>query len=194
MSATDIERRLPHPPGREGPGAAPPAWDGVDEAGDESFPASDPPSFSPVTSISSPSPPGKKTAADLMTPNPLSIRDGATVAEAVAFLTEKGFSAAPVIDEAGRPVGVISRTDILLHERENAFGAGNPGRRPAGRPEVLVRNLMTPALFAVSPEATADQVADQMIALNVHRLFVSDPSGVLVGVITALDLLRHLRS
>src|SRR5262245_66598141 len=61
---------------------------------------------------------GAKTAADLMTPNPLSIDEGATVREATAFLTDKGFSAAPVIDAAGRPVGVLSRTDILVHDRE----------------------------------------------------------------------------
>jgi len=54
------------------------------------------------------------TAADLLTPNPLSISQNATVKEAVAFLTDKGFSAAPVIDEAGRPVGVLSRADIVV--------------------------------------------------------------------------------
>src|SRR6516225_1949447 len=59
-----------------------------------------------------------ETAADLMTPDPLSIRADATVHEAVAFLTDKGFSAAPVIDKAGRPVGVLSRADIIVYDRE----------------------------------------------------------------------------
>jgi CBS domain-containing protein len=36
-------------------------------------------------------------------------------------------------------------------------------------------------------------VAEQMVALNVHRLFVVSRDGILVGVISALDLLRHLR-
>ena len=58
------------------------------------------------------------TAADLMMPNPVSIRDNALVREAVVLLTTKAFSAAPVIDAAGRPVGVISRSDILVHDRE----------------------------------------------------------------------------
>jgi CBS domain-containing protein len=31
-----------------------------------------------------------------------------------------------------------------------------------------------------------------MVALKVHRLFVVDADGVLVGVISALDVLRHM--
>src|SRR5262245_21606428 len=54
-----------------------------------------------------------ETAAALMTPDPLSIREDATVHEAVSFLTDNGFSAAPVVDKAGRPVGVLSRADII---------------------------------------------------------------------------------
>lgn len=60
------------------------------------------------------------TAADLMTPNPVSIGQNATVKEAAAFLTDRGFSAAPVMDEAGRPVGVLSRADIVVHHRQKA--------------------------------------------------------------------------
>jgi hypothetical protein len=31
-----------------------------------------------------------------------------------------------------------------------------------------------------------------MVGLKVHRLFVVEQSGVLIGVISALDVLRHL--
>src|SRR2546423_1313011 len=59
-----------------------------------------------------------ETAADLMVANPISLRADANVREALVLLTDKGFSAAPVIDEAGRPVGVLSRGDLLVHDRE----------------------------------------------------------------------------
>jgi CBS domain-containing protein len=63
-----------------------------------------------------------------MTPNPVSIREGATVREAVELLTGRGISGGPVIDEAGRPVGVLSRADILVHDREavDCDGARKP--------------------------------------------------------------------
>src|SRR5262249_49001743 len=56
------------------------------------------------------------TAKDLMWPDPVSIDESATIREGVAFLVDKGFSAAPVIDRAGRPVGVLSRADVLVHD------------------------------------------------------------------------------
>ena len=59
-----------------------------------------------------------RTAAELMKANPVSIRADASVREALEVLTDRGFGAAPVIDEAGRPVGVLSRSDILVHDRE----------------------------------------------------------------------------
>ena len=51
---------------------------------------------------------------------------------------------------------------------------------------------MTPAVFAVSPDAPARRVVEEMLALRVHRLFVVDQSGFLVGVISAMDILRNL--
>ena len=150
------------------------------------------------------------TAADLMMPNPISIRADATVREAVEALTDHGFSAAPVIDDAGRPVGVLSRADILVHDREKAAGpaapyyertdlttgAGEhlgPGFHIEAVDATRVRDIMTPAVFSVRPTAPAASVVEQMLELKVHRLYVVEDDGTLVGVITALDLLRHLR-
>jgi CBS domain-containing protein len=51
---------------------------------------------------------------------------------------------------------------------------------------------MTPVVFCVRPDASAREVVETMVDLGVRRLFVVDNSGVLVGVISALDVLRHL--
>jgi CBS domain-containing protein len=127
-----------------------------------------------------------RTAADLMTPNPISVRDKGLVADAVTLLTRKGLHAAPVIDESGRPVGVLSYTDVLVHEHARR-DAGS-----AGFDEALIRDLMTPAVFSVPVDAPAGRVVADMVALNVHQLYVVDTANVLVGVVTALDVLRHL--
>ena len=59
------------------------------------------------------------TASDLMVPNPISLRAEANVAEAMLLFTEKGITAAPVIDDSERPIGVISRSDLLIHQCED---------------------------------------------------------------------------
>ncbi len=120
-----------------------------------------------------------RTAAELMTPNPVSIGQGATVTQAAAFLTGRGISAAPVIDEAGRPVGVVSRSDILAR-----YQAASADRTP-------VHAVMTPAVLCVRPDAAAREVVEAMVGLGVRRLFVVD-DGVLVGVVSAFDVLRGL--
>lgn len=151
-----------------------------------------------------------QTAADLMAPNPISISADANVREALALLTDKGFSAAPVINEAGHPVGVVSRGDLLLHDREKvdhltpspAFFYEQDLRSRKGKPvegfqvenvdQTTVADIMTPALFSVRPGDPASKVVKDMVSLHVHRLFVVDEAGVLVGVITSMDVLKRL--
>jgi CBS-domain-containing membrane protein len=142
-----------------------------------------------------------ETAADLMTDNPVSIRSEASVMEAVALLTDRGFSAAPVIDEAGRPIGVVSRADILVHDRESHRAPVFPEGRtiPEGFgvencDPAVVGDIMTPGVFAVGLDTPAASVVEQLLALRVHRLFVVDADGLLVGVVSAVDVLRHLHA
>jgi len=52
---------------------------------------------------------------------------------------------------------------------------------------------MTPAVFAVSPDTPVHRVVSDMVGLHVHRLFVVDADGILVGVISTMDVLKHLR-
>ena len=131
------------------------------------------------------------TAADLMTRNPVAIRQEASLQEAAGLMLDKDVSALPVLNESGRPVGVLSRTDIVRRFRE-AAEAGTVPRSSASA--VRVRDVMTAALLSVSPSMTALEVVAQMLGLgNVHQLFVVDDAGALVGVISARDVLRRLR-
>jgi CBS domain-containing protein len=127
-----------------------------------------------------------ETASDLMSPEPVSLHPDATLPEALAFFIDRNVSGAAVLDETGRPIGVVSHSDILIHHRERTPA-------PAGSPPP-VRELMTPAVFCVRADSPAHKVVEQMRELNVHRLFVTDDAGRLVGVVTAMDVLRKLEA
>jgi|SRR5579875_1360124 CBS domain-containing protein len=153
-------------------------------------------------------------AKDLMRPNPVSIRRDASIREALELLMHRGFGAAPVIDEAGRPVGVVSRTDILIHEQECVRHARVPNfggsRCDCSDWDVFpdlswaddfsveatipatVGEIMTPAIFTVALDTPAREVVRRMLELKVHHLFVLDEDKALVGVISPLDVMRHL--
>lgn len=88
-------------------------------------------------------------------------------------------------------MGVVSRADVLIHDREAVDYA--EADDDAGKGGSRVRDIMTPAVFCVSPDAAASRVVREMIDLRVHRLFVVDDLGTLVGVISVLDLLHRLK-
>jgi predicted transcriptional regulator len=118
---------------------------------------------------------------DLMTPNPVSVRHGITIRAAATFLAAHGIGAAPVVNDAGRAVGVLSRADVLL-----AVNAGLDG--------APVREVMSPGVIAVQPNADALQATEIMTRCMVRRVFVVDDDDVPVGVISATDLFRGLVS
>ncbi len=152
-------------------------------------------------------------ADDVMTRNPISLGEELTVHEAVVFLTERRISAAPVINEAGRPVGVVSEADILRHNREHAEHLYwlpqkdvdreltlETGEHLSGKsfevevPDVtLVKDIMNPVIYAVRHTTPIFEVVNQLVKRRIHRLFVVDDGGSLVGVITTLDVLSRLR-
>jgi CBS domain-containing protein len=150
-----------------------------------------------------------RTAGDVMAPRPLSISQQATAQEAAAFLIETGLRAVPVINEAGRPVGVLSRSDLVRYQSTqpelsrlsaalDEWTARPNGRDLAaadhwsGRGATPVHEIMTPAVVCVPLDAPLDQVIAKMLQLQIHTVFVLDGSDVLVGVVSALDVLRAL--
>lgn len=146
-----------------------------------------------------------RTAEDLMSVNPISIEAGASIREAIELMTEHNFRAAPVIDDAGRPIGVISQMDILLHNREHPWHRAEGdtdwilegGKLPEGFSEEIVdrttvEEIMTPFVLAVTPDTPAKTVVTQLLSQKVHHLFVVDDTETLIGVISSLDVLRRL--
>ncbi len=144
------------------------------------------------------------TAAELMMANPISLRASASLPEATKLFREKGISAAPVIDSAGHPIGVVSRSDLLIHQSvsnegkshsyyDDADVARREGSDEEAESPMTVADVMTPAVFAVAPDTPSHKVVQDMLGFQVHRLFVVGADGVLVGVISSMDILRHLK-
>lgn len=124
--------------------------------------------------------------SDLMRTDVKTIGPDATIAEAVELLAEEHVSGLPVVDKHDRIVGVLSSTDILEAEAE-ATGAD----RDRLFDNTTVEELMTPTPRLAAPDLDIREAAQQMLYLDVHRLFV-EQNGKLVGVISQSDLVRAL--
>jgi CBS-domain-containing membrane protein len=107
------------------------------------------------------------------------------VSDVFVTLADSRVSALPVLDGAGRLVGVISRTDILAAEEE----AEGEAARETRFQDTLARDLMTSPALTIGPDATVRDAAQQMLSAGVHRLFVTNQQQPL-GVISVTDIVR----
>jgi CBS domain-containing protein len=123
--------------------------------------------------------------ADVMATDLQIVNDESTIADAVFALADAHVHGVPVADQHGRFVGVLSTSDVLeataetntTEEREELFA------------RTLVRDLMTPRPKTIGPEENLKVAAQQMLYLEVHRLFV-EVDGELQGVISQSDIVR----
>jgi len=128
---------------------------------------------------------GAMRVADLMVSDVKAIAPDMAVSDAVALMTEHHISALPVVDAHSRLLGVVSTTDVL----QAAAEATDARAREQLFEDTEVRDLMTPRPATVGLETDVKQAAQQMLYLEVHRLFVEE-DGKLVGVISQSDIVR----
>ena len=136
--------------------------------------------------------------ADVMAKDVHSVGKNQTMGEVAAHWVKSGLSSAPVVDELGHCVGVLTATDFV--KRENllkqspdvaALQAGenhtSPYRCvPVG--EDYVSRHMTDAVQTIHPGESLLHAARVMCAEHIHRLLVVDPEGHPVGVISTMDV------
>jgi len=122
---------------------------------------------------------------ELMQTDVQTVPSNAVVNDAVLVLAESRISALPVVDGAGRMVGVVSRTDVLASEED----AEDLAAREALFEKTLVRDIMTPRPLTIAPDAEVQEAAQQMLYADVHRLFVTHGKR-LIGVISTTDIMR----
>lgn len=105
--------------------------------------------------------------------------------EALALLAEDHLMALPVVDARNHLLGVLSTTDILQAMAEVETRTGRGHLFDSG----TVSELMTPRPVGIAPDASIKEAAQQMLYLEVHRLFVVDEDR-LIGVISQSDIVR----
>ena len=122
---------------------------------------------------------------DLMQLDLTYVRPDDTVKDVVHALATAHVSGLPVVDTAGRIVGVISSTDIIAAEAAMADHNG----RAALLSQTAVSDVMSPRPYTIGTAADVREAARHMHYAGVHRIFVTNEERIL-GVISASDIVR----
>lgn len=124
------------------------------------------------------------TIADVMRPELVTLTPSATFPQIVDAMLAHDRGVLPVVDPAGRLLGVISDADLIPTE------VYVPGRAP--EPKCGARcaaDLMSRQVDTAAPQEPAAEVARRMLSAHRHYLPVVR-DGHLVGMVTRADLLR----
>jgi CBS domain-containing protein len=122
------------------------------------------------------------TASDVMIKDVITVRESTPLKEVARLFSERKITGAPVVDEVGKLVGVISETDII--RKTTSIGAWSPS---------LTGQIMTKPVVTVAPTDTLQRVCELMFNRRIHRVVVAEESKI-VGIITTMDILRSIAS
>lgn len=132
-----------------------------------------------------------KTAAELMTRDPLTFGRNTPIHQAAALLDLYELEAAPVVDPDNRPKGVVTRTkcadwqDFCARSFPKRFVSNALDRTP-------VAEIMRATIEVVRDRDSARAVIEKIFKKRLSRVYVICDEGALVGVVSKSDVLRHL--
>lgn len=121
----------------------------------------------------------------------LSVTPDTMIDEAYLLLASRRISSAPVIDAAGKALGVVSLTDLLRIGRLQP--ASLAGIQPIDLPAEPVTDHMHKGVITVAPGADATEAARIMVTEHVHRVYVEE-DGKIVGVFSIEEVLAAARA
>jgi CBS domain-containing protein len=108
----------------------------------------------------------------------VTVKPDQIVREAVALLVEKRIGAVVVVDETGRPVGIVSERDVIreLAKNENVLNE-------------QVSRVMTVDVIIARPSDETRVVSNTMTVKRFRHLPVMD-QGELVGIVSIGDVVK----
>jgi CBS domain-containing protein len=144
--------------------------------------------------------------ADIMNRNVVTIPASASLTDAARVLRENDITGAPVVDDQGRCVGVLSNSDIAFRESIRP-ASGNSAPDPN---QVLVRTSpdesyqteslideraeshMSPLIQTLSPQAPLLNAARALCEQHIHRLVIVGEDHRPIGIVSSLDIVAAL--
>lgn len=117
---------------------------------------------------------------DVMTENPACCAPETSLRGAAKLMSEMDCGEIPVLDDSGRPVGVVTDRDIACR--------GVAEAKPA---DTAVREVMSSPVVTIAPDATLEECCEVLEQNQIRRVPVVDGDGKCCGMVSQADIARH---
>ncbi|MFM0645065.1 CBS domain-containing protein [Paraburkholderia bryophila] len=143
-------------------------------------------------------------AADVMTSNVIAVKPEMTVREVARIFVERKISGAPVVDAAGKLIGMISEGD-LLHRVEigteqrrrsswlELFSTNDDARGYVKSHAMHVQDIMSSPVVSVDEDMPLGEIANLLETRRIKRVPVTK-AGQLTGIVSRANLVQALAS
>jgi CBS domain-containing protein len=132
---------------------------------------------------------------EVMTRGPIVVREDLGIEQLVELFREHGLSRAPVVNDDGRLVGIVSKTDLVedFHQRGDTGEVDQHGAGAGQHVHVIgevVRDVMRPLVFSLPATTSLLEAARRMLANNVHAVPVtSEADARVIGILSTTDMM-----
>ncbi|NEP23416.1 CBS domain-containing protein [Moorena sp. SIO3I6] len=147
-----------------------------------------------------------KTVAEVMTRDPIVVQPQTPIKEVIKIIAEQSISGLPVVNEAGKLVGVISEADLLWQETgveppvyimflDSVIYLENPARYDQELHKALGQTageVMTGHPMSIKPDKPLRKAAKLMQEKSIHHLPVTDEAEQVIGILTSGDIVRAM--
>ncbi len=147
------------------------------------------------------------TAKDIMTREVITISPDTEIAQAAQLLLTNRINGVPVIDDAGKLVGILCQSDLIIQQKNipipslftllDGFISLTSSKKLDKEVEKIaatkVADAMTANPVTVNSDTGIEDIAALMVEKGYHTLPVVD-AGNLVGIVGKEDVLRTLIS
>jgi CBS domain-containing protein len=133
------------------------------------------------------------TVEEVMTRNVVTVPFDMPLQAVAELLLDCGISGAPVVDDAGRVLGLVSKTDLVRWQMDDGEDLEQCGVAPGQdgvEDATTAEDVMTKGIVIVQAGTSLTQTAEVMAKAGVHRVPVVDPAGMVVGLVTSMDFVR----
>jgi CBS domain-containing protein len=144
-------------------------------------------------------------ARDVMVSPVITVIESETVRDLAKLLIAKRISAAPVVDHAGKLVGIVTETDLMRRvevgtERPYSWwlhllaGDGAIEADYVKSHAVRVKNVMTCGVKTAAPETSLYEIADLFEENHIRRVPIVSDGGTLVGIVSRANIIQAIAS